>query len=109
MHTANIRRSTRKRLSPSSCNAPPEGGLGLILFTMALLTLTLSTLTRQLGSTLITLTLLKLTPSTLRHQKEHPEAAVAKFLRCASSLCPLHYPSTVVFVATDFRYIHEVN
>ena len=27
-------------------------------------------------------------------QKEHPEAAVAKFLRCASSLCPLHSPST---------------
>ncbi|KAJ1480258.1 hypothetical protein T484DRAFT_1901378 [Baffinella frigidus] len=41
-------------------------------------------------------------------EKEHPEAAVAKFLRCAASLCPLHSPSTVIFVATDFRYIHEV-
>ena len=41
-------------------------------------------------------------------QRGRPHATVAKFLRCAGELCPLHSPSTVIFVATDFRYIHKV-
>ena len=37
----------------------------------------------------------------------HPQRTVSKFVKCASDLCPLD-ESTIIFVATDFKYIRDV-
>lgn len=37
----------------------------------------------------------------------HPQRTVSKFVQCAAELCPLD-DSTVMFVATDFKYIRDI-